>query len=101
MIIHEASWITRRGIKPRTVPVFRKDFDCDREAEEAVLEVTAAGVYDAVLNGQRVGEQVLTPGWTEYHKRLQVQRYEIETPVETEIVIGGKSRKTGPGRYLF
>lgn len=77
MIIHEASWITRRGINPRTVPVFRKDFGCGREVEEAVLEVTAAGVYDAVLNGQRVGELILTPGWTEYHKRLQVQRYDI------------------------
>jgi alpha-L-rhamnosidase len=53
---------------------------------EAILEVTAAGVYEAELNGQRVGEFILAPGWTEYHKRLQVQRYDVTA------MLGGKNR---------
>ncbi len=77
MLIRNASWITRKGISPHTVPVFRRDFCCGGEILEGTLEVTAAGVYDAVLNGMRVGDFILSPGWTEYHKRLQVQRYDI------------------------
>ncbi len=77
MLIHNASWITRKGIHSRTVPVFRRDFSCDGEILEGTLEVTAAGVYDAMLNGNRVGDFILAPGWTEYHKRLQVQQYDV------------------------
>ena len=77
MFIRQASWITKRGIDSRTVPVFRHAFACPGRVVEAILEVTAAGVYDAELNGRRVGEFILAPGWTEYHKRLQVQCYDV------------------------
>ncbi|MBR3507482.1 MAG: family 78 glycoside hydrolase catalytic domain [Lachnospiraceae bacterium] len=59
------------------VPVFRKTFSCIRPVRKAVLEVTCAGVYEATINGGRVGEFILAPGWTEYSKRLQVQSYDI------------------------
>ena len=39
--------------------------------------MTALGVYEAVLNGKRVSDYVLAPGWTTYEKRLQVQTYDI------------------------
>ncbi len=77
MLIQNASWITRKGIDARTVPVFRRKFNCTGNIVEATLEVTAAGVYDVMLNGNRVGNFVLAPGWTEYHKRLQVQAYDV------------------------
>ena len=77
MFIRQASWITMQGIDSRTVPVFRLEFNCSGRVVEAILEVTAAGVYEAELNGRRVGEFILAPGWTEYHKRLQVQRYDV------------------------
>ncbi len=35
------------------------------------------GVYEASLNGSRVGDFILAPGWTVYQKRLQVQQYEL------------------------
>lgn len=44
----------------------------------AVLRITALGLYYAELNGERVGDAYLTPGFTSYHKRLQVQEYEVE-----------------------
>ncbi|MBM3494981.1 MAG: hypothetical protein FJX72_11785, partial [Armatimonadetes bacterium] len=43
----------------------------------AVAYVTAAGLYELYLNGRRVGEDHLTPGWTEYHKRLYYQAYDV------------------------
>ena len=47
------------------------------EVLPAVLNVTALGVYFAEVNGVRVGEDFLAPGWTSYKKTLQVQEYDI------------------------
>ncbi len=77
MIIQHASWIRMKNAASTVVPVFRKAFRCLRPIQKAVLEVTCAGVYEATLNGGRVGEFILAPGWTEYSKRLQVQSYDI------------------------
>jgi alpha-L-rhamnosidase len=43
----------------------------------AVLSATAHGVYQAVINGRVVGDEVLTPGWTSYDDRLTVQSYDV------------------------
>ncbi len=77
MLIQKASWIAMPGSSAETVPVFRKTFVRAEGIDNATLEITAAGVYEAVLNGERVGWFILAPGWTEYGKRLQVQRYDI------------------------
>jgi len=50
----------------------------------ARLYVTAHGIYEAYLNGHRVGDLELTPGYTEYGKRLQVQTYDV-----TDLVVEG------------
>ena len=76
MLIHSASWISKSGAASTVVPVFRRAFSCSC-VRSAVLEVTCNGVYEAVLNGSRVGNFILAPGWTEYRKRLQVQSYDI------------------------
>lgn len=45
--------------------------------EKAVLKATALGLYFAELNGVRIGDAYLTPGWTSYNKMLQVQEYDV------------------------
>ncbi len=63
----------REGVNVFT---FEKQFDLS-EVRPAVLNVTALGVYFAEVNGVRVGEDFLAPGWTSYKKTLQVQTYDI------------------------
>ncbi len=46
--------------------------------DHGYLFATAHGIYEARVNGQRAGDGVLTPGWTEYKKRLQFQMYDIK-----------------------
>ena len=82
MLIKEASWISLKEAAPTTVPVFRRQFPCEKPVRSAILEVTCDGVYEAVLNGKRVGEFILAPGWTEYSKRLQVQSYDVKEMLE-------------------
>nr|AHF26138.1 alfa-L-rhamnosidase [uncultured bacterium Contigcl_1771] len=77
MLIQNASWITMDQAASTVVPVFRKTFSAGFPVRSAVLEVTCDGVYEALLNNQRIGSFILAPGWTEYRKRLQVQSYDV------------------------
>lgn len=63
---------------------FRKTFTADKQVKQARLYVTALGSYRAFLNGHRVGEDILTPGWTDYAKRVQYQTYDV-----TRLMQGG------------
>ena len=54
--------------------------------ERARLYATAHGVYECFVNGTRVGDLELTPGWTAYRKRLQVQTYDV-----TDLVTDGEN----------
>ena len=99
MLIKNASWIQMKDAASTVVPVFRKTFDCLRPIRTGTLEVTCDGVYEAVLNGERVGDFVLAPGWTQYNKRLQVQTYDITSLLKEgnvlDIVVGnGWFRRT-------
>ena len=53
-----------------------------RSAKKATLRATALGVYFAEVNGVRVGDGFLAPGWTSYNKTLQVQEYDITSLVK-------------------
>ena len=76
----EAAWITGdyRVDKKRRYPVdcFRKVFSVEK-ARKARLYITACGLYEAVLNGHRVGDFILAPGITDYNKRIQYQTYDV------------------------
>ena len=58
-------------------PMFRREFTLDGSITRARIYVTCHGLYELVLNGKRVGDQLFTPGWTSYNKRLQVQTYDV------------------------
>ena len=58
-------------------PYLRRTFTLAEPAESARLHVTALGLYEARLNGERVGDAFLTPGWTDYDRRLAYQTYDV------------------------
>jgi alpha-L-rhamnosidase len=61
----------------RPSPMMRKEFELTKAIKRARLYITSHGLYEAHLNGRRVGDQYLTPGWTSYNKRLQYQTYDV------------------------
>lgn len=86
----------------------RKAFQAPRPVERARLYVTAAGIYEAYVNGKRVGRDVFTPGWTDYGKRLRYQTYDVTNALRKgENVVGGIvaegwfSGRTGMGTSLW
>ncbi|WEH19733.1 alpha-L-rhamnosidase [Streptomyces sp. VNUA24] len=58
-------------------PLLRHEFDLRGPVRSARLYATALGVYEAELNGSRVGDHVLAPGWTAYDKRLRYQTFDV------------------------
>lgn len=76
----KASWISgdyRPNRKTRyPVDCFRKEFRLERFSK-ARLYISALGLYEARINGQRVGSFVLAPGFTDYSKRVQYQTYDV------------------------
>ena len=76
-MLEMAKWI-QAGEEISSVPAFVKRFTGRGGLREATLTITSLGVYEAFLNGKRVGEFVLAPGWTSYENRLQVQSYRVE-----------------------
>jgi len=58
-------------------PIFRKVFAASKSVKSATLYMTAHGIYEAMINGKRVGKDYMAPGWTSYHKRLLYQSYDV------------------------
>ncbi|GAA4439951.1 hypothetical protein GCM10023091_22920 [Ravibacter arvi] len=58
-------------------PLLRKTFAVDKKITSATLHTSALGIYEVYLNGRKVGDQVLAPEWTDYHKRVQYQSYDV------------------------
>ncbi|MFJ8009098.1 alpha-L-rhamnosidase [Streptomyces fagopyri] len=48
-----------------------------KKVSRARLYATALGLYEAHLNGRRVGRDQLAPGWTDYRERVQYQTYDV------------------------
>ncbi|ADW71166.1 alpha-L-rhamnosidase [Granulicella tundricola] len=59
------------------VSLLRTDFAVDGPIRSARLYITAMGSYRAFLNGKRIGETVLTPGFTDFRKRALYQTYDV------------------------
>lgn len=60
-----------------TIPYLRRNFTLSGDIVRARLYATALGVYEIHLNGKKVGDEVLAPGWTDYAKRLRYQTYDV------------------------
>jgi alpha-L-rhamnosidase len=76
-----AHWIQAQivgGPKSSTyLPYLRKSFQIVGKIRSARLYVTALGLYQARINGKRVGDIDLAPGWTDYRVRLRYQAYDV------------------------
>ncbi|MEX0332009.1 MAG: family 78 glycoside hydrolase catalytic domain [Puniceicoccaceae bacterium] len=76
----KAQWIYMEGVdrnEPGPAPYLRKEFELEAVPSSVVAHVTALGLYELYINGQRVGDGELSPGWTDYHTRVPYQTFEV------------------------
>lgn len=89
----KAKWISGnyhpKKNKRYPVDYFKKVFELE-DIRKARLYISACGLYETFINNKRVGNAILTPGSTDYHKRIQYQTYDITNLLKegkNEIVI--------------
>ena len=58
-------------------PYLRKEFKVSQGVKRAIVYATAQGIYELSFNGQRVGNDVFMPGWTDYKKRIYYSAYDV------------------------
>lgn len=63
--------------KDDPAPLFRRQFKLDKDIKLARLYISGLGYYEAFLNGGRVGDHVLDPGWTDYSARVYYSSYDV------------------------
>ena len=88
--ILNAQWIKSPKIIENSSSEYSKEFSIQKTVKSATVEATAYGVYEIELNGKKVGDYILAPGWTSYKHRLQVEAYDITSMLSENntIVIG-------------
>jgi len=89
--------------KVHRVQYLRKNINLRSDVKKARLYITAKGLFQAHINGKQVGEDVLTPGWTTYQKRIETLTYDVtstlkngENAIGLELAEGWHS-----GRLIF
>jgi len=75
----KAQWIEPVQSEERHMPglLVRKEFAVPKKIASARAYVTSHGFYELHINGKKVGDEVFTPGWTSYNKRLQYQVFDV------------------------
>ena len=91
----EGDWIRESKLAPdrdedfykeNPAPLFRKEFYASKKIVQARLYISGLGYYEARINGRRVGDFLLDPGWTAYHKRVLYSTYDV-----TELLFTGRN----------
>ena len=81
----QAHWISSK-IENGEAHVYSKKFEISGEVKKARIYTTAYGTYEIFINGKKVSDTYLAPGYTTYKKRLQYQVYKAE-----EYLVQGKN----------
>ena len=95
--IFSANWIKAKRNNKMAATDFWRSFTPKKDLVSGKLIITAHGVFTAYLNGQRVGEDILSPGWTVYQKRLQYLTYDVTAMLKKGI----NELRVGVGRGWF
>ena len=67
----------------RPSPYFRKEWQAKGKIKRAFLYATALGIYEARINGQKVGKDYFAPGWTDYNQRVYYQAYDVTNMIHS------------------
>ena len=75
-----------KAVKRSVIPMFRKEFSVAENIDKATINISGLGHYELYLNGEKVGDRFLAPGWSNYDKRIFYNTYDI-----TSILKNGKN----------
>ncbi len=99
--------VTKAAIPSQPAPMLRKEFTVTGDIRRATVHVTARGLHQLRINGQRVGDQQLAPGWTDYNLRVLYQSFDVThllqdgpNAIAAMLGVGWYAGELGPLRML-
>lgn len=69
--------MANKAIERDVIPLFRKEFVLKNGISNATLFISGLGQYEAKINGKKIGEGSLTPGWTDVDKTIFYNTYDV------------------------
>ncbi len=101
-----AKWVgAGAGPASGPMPIFRRAFAVEKAVRRALVSVCGLGHYELRLNGRKVGDAALEPGWTNYRKTCLYQTYDV-TPLVARgenvlgVLLGNGMYNVVGGRYV-
>ena len=94
--IYSAKFISGDPAWAPVCPVFKKDFVLSNNVKKATLYISSLGIFEAFINGKRVGDDYMAPGWTNYKKRVLFYDYDV-----TDMLCASNEIKVGVGNGWF
>ena len=100
----QASWITAPKHPDEKLPLFRHPFTVAKPIDRATVFLCGLGFHELRLNGQKVGENELAPGWTNYRKTCQYEAHDVTSLVQSGdnalgVMLGNGMYNVTGGRY--
>lgn len=88
--IFESNFIMGKNEWKPAIPYFKKNIVLKNPLKSATLHISSLGVFEAKINGCRVGNDYMAPGWTNYKKRLQFFSYDVTGMLteSSELIVG-------------
>jgi alpha-L-rhamnosidase len=71
-----------KALQRPIIPLLRKEFEVKYEVASATLFISGLGQYEAYINGTKIGNSFLSPGWTEYDKTVLYNSYDITSSLK-------------------
>ena len=71
--------------KRNVVPYFRKEYSADKKIRKALVFVSGLGQYELYLNGEKIGDRFLSPGWTDYKKTFLYNVFNVTANIKNGI----------------
>ncbi len=92
-------------LKPSATIQLRKEFELNKKIKRAAVYICGLGFYELSLNGQKVGDRVLDPGWTNYRKTCLYTAYDITPQLRQGrnalgVMLGNGMYNVPGGRYV-
>jgi alpha-L-rhamnosidase len=103
----QATWIawSRTAINSGPLPMFRREFTVARKVTRATAYISGLGFFELYLNGRKVGDHVLQPGWTNYRRTNLYATYDVEDFLHpganaVGVLLGNGMYNVAGGRYV-
>jgi len=103
----KATWISMDRTDKDPLPIFRKPFDIDpaKKIETAVVHICGLGHFELNLNGEKVGDHFIDPGWTNYRKTCLYVSFDLTDSLKSGenvfgVLLGNGMYNVPGGRYV-